>query len=956
MNSLEYETSKRYCIRKTHVVIICVVVVAVGLIVGLSVGLTRSCKTSEQSGQTPTIPGSASSTSGPSTLAPQEASLCPASTDESGPWTSFRLPTHINPVHYDLEVKPVMEEDTYTGTVTIHINVTQSSKYLWLHLRETWITEPFPTLKKSSGEEVPVTQCFEYTAQEYVVIELEEELPPNDGDSTYLLTMNFKGWLNGSLVGFYRTTYTEDGVTKSIAATDHEPTDARKSFPCFDEPNKKATFTISIVHPKEYSAISNMPVEKEEQVDDEWNRTIFMKSVPMSTYLVAFAVHQFTSVDRTSARGIPLKIYVQPLERHTAEYAANITKIVFDYYEEYFAMNYSLPKLDKIAIPDFGTGAMENWGLITYRETNLLYDPEESASSNQQRVAAVIAHELVHQWFGNIVTMDWWDDLWLNEGFASFFEFLGVNHAEDDWQMLDQILLEDVLPVQEDDSLISSHPIVVDVTTPDEITSVFDGISYSKGASILRMVRDWITPEKFQLGCQQYLKKHEFKNAKTDDFWAALEEASNKPVKEVMDTWTRQMGYPVLTVGDNWVLKQSRFLLDPQADPSQPTSDFGYKWNIPIRWSEGDNNSSVAFYNASETEGIILDSSSTGSSFLKINPDHIGFYRVNYEVSTWNTIATELLSNHLAFSSGDRASFFDDAFALSRANHLDYRVSLNLTLYLNNENDYLTWDRVISALSYITSMLEDDTELYPLLKEYVRSKVKPVADSLKWEDEGGHLEKLLRASVLGLACKVGDTDALNNASELFMKWQEGTSQPVNLRLLVYRYGMQNSGDEDSWNYMLSKYQTTTLAQEKEKLLYGLASVNNVTLLSRYLELLKDTELIKTQDVFTVIQYISYNSYGKYMAWDWIRLNWEYLVDRFTLNNRNLGRIVTIAEPFNTEFQLWQIETFFNKYPEAGAGASARENVLETVKNNIEWLKLHRENIKEWLLYATSTDN
>ncbi|XP_001363921.2 glutamyl aminopeptidase [Monodelphis domestica] len=957
MNSLEYETPKRYCIRKKHVAIICAVVVAVGLIVGLSVGLTRSCNTSEDSGQTPTVPGSTTpGTPGPSALPPPQDSPCPASADESGQWTSFRLPTYINPVHYDLEVKPLMEEDTYTGTVTIHINVTEPTKHLWLHLRETWITKPSPVLKKSSGEEIPLKKCFEYKKQEYVVIEAEEELPPTDGGSTYHLTMNFQGWLNGSLVGFYRTTYTENGITKSIAATDHEPTDARKTFPCFDEPNKKATYTISIVHPKEYSALSNMPVQRMEDLDDKWNRTVFIKSVPMSTYLVCFAVHQFDYVEKFSDKGIPLRIYVQPLQKHTAEYAANITKTVFDYFEKYFAMDYALPKLDKIAIPDFGTGAMENWGLITYRETNLLYDPEESASSNKQRVATVVAHELVHQWFGNIVTMDWWEDLWLNEGFASFFEFLGVNEAEKNWQMRNQMLLEDVLPVQEEDSLMSSHPIVVTVTTPDEITSVFDGISYSKGASILRMLEDWITPQNFQLGCQRYLENYKFKNAKTDDFWEALKQASGKPVKEVMDTWTRQMGYPVLSVQANSLLKQARFLLDPNADPSQPPSELGYTWNIPVRWTEG-NEMNITFYNRTEKEGIILNSTgSSGNIFQKINPDHIGFYRVNYQESAWESIANDLLNNHTIFSSGDRASFFDDAFALSRANLLNYHFPLNLTLYLKSENDYLTWQRVISALSYMTSMLEDDRELYPMLKEYLQGRVKPVADALGWKDEGEHLEKLLRASVLGLACKMGDPDALNNASELFKKWQNGDRQPVNLRLLVYRYGMQFSGDEASWNYTLQKYQNTTLAQEKEKLLYGLASVNNITLLSRYLELLKDSNFIKSQDVFTVIRYISYNSYGKYMAWDWIRFNWEYLVNRFTLNDRNLGRIVTIAEPFNTEFQLWQIEMFFKKYPEAGAGAASRQKVLETVKNNIKWLKLHREEIKDWLLYAISRND
>uniref|UniRef100_A0A2R8M6Z0 Aminopeptidase n=1 Tax=Callithrix jacchus TaxID=9483 RepID=A0A2R8M6Z0_CALJA len=902
MNFAEGEGSKRYCIRTKHVAILCAVVVGVGLIVGLAVGLTRSCGSMGDGGAATALAPShqPSSTASPSGPPAQDQGICPASEDESGQWKNFRLPDFINPVHYDLHVKPLLEQDTYTGTVSISINLSAPTRHLWLHLRETRITQ-LPVLKRPSGDQVQVRRCFEYKPQEYVVLEAEEELTPSGGDGLYLLTMEFAGWLNGSLVGFYRTTYTENGQVKSIAATDHEPTDARKSFPCFDEPNKKATYTISITHPKEYGALSNMPVAKEESVDDKWNRTTFEKSVPMSTYLVCFAVHQFHPVKRISNSGKPLTIYVQPEQKHTAEYAANITKSVFDYFEEYFGMNYSLPKLDKIAIPDFGTGAMENWGLITYRETNLLYDPEESASSNQQRVATVVAHELVHQWFGNIVTMDWWEDLWLNEGFASFFEFLGVNHAEKDWQMRDQMLLEDVLPVQEDDSLMSSHPIVVTVTTPAEITSVFDGISYSKGASILRMLEDWIQPENFRKGCQMYLEKYKFKNAKTDDFWGSLEEASRLPVKEVMDSWTRQMGYPVLNVNGVQNITQKRFLLDSRANPSQPPSDLGYTWNIPVKWTE-DNISSSVLFNRSEKEGITLNSSNpSGNAFLKINPDHIGFYRVNYEVATWDSIATKLSLNHKNFSSADRASLIDDAFALARAQLLDYKVPLNLTKYLRKEEDFLPWQRVISAVTYIISMFEDDKELYPMIEEYFRVQVKPIADSLGWNDTGDHLTKLLRSSVLGFACKMGDREALENASLLFEQWLTGTERvPVNLRLLVYRYGMQNSGNETSWNYTLEQYQKTSLAQEKEKLLYGLASVRNVTLLSRY-----------------------------------------------TLNDRNLGRIVTIAEPFNTEMQLWQMESFFAKYPQAGAGEKPREQVLETVKNNIEWLKQHRNTIRDW---------
>ncbi|NWI91791.1 AMPE aminopeptidase, partial [Pitta sordida] len=936
----EDEKSTRYCMKTKHVAIICGVVVVVGLAVGLGVGLSRpKCQ------QSPDQPA----TDKPTTdQPPPPMGPCPPKEDETGEWRHFRLPSYVKPVHYDLEIKPEMERDIYSGTVSISIALEKPTSYLWLHLRETKITE-MPTLQKSSGQQIALNECFEYKPQEYIVMKAAAELPVANETDLYILTLKFQGWLNGSLVGFYRTTYTENGQIKSIAATDHEPTDARKSFPCFDEPNKKATYNISIIHQDEYQALSNMPVQQTVQLGDGWSRTTFKKSVPMSTYLVCFAVHQFAWVERISASGKPLRVYAQPQQIHTAQYAANVTEIIFNFFEEYFNLDYSLPKLDKIAIPDFGTGAMENWGLITYRETNLLYDPQESATSNKQRVAAVIAHELVHQWFGNIVTMDWWDDLWLNEGFASYFEFLGANAAEPEWQMLEQVLIDDVLPVLKDDSLLSSHPIVVDVSSPAEITSVFDGISYSKGASILRMIQDWITPELFQKGCQVYLQKYHFQNAKTQQFWEALEEASNKPVKEVMDTWTRQMGYPVLEMRNQSLFTQKRFVLDANANASHPPSDLEYKWNIPVKWKHG-NSTNYILYNASEPTGIEIETSS--DTFVNINPDHIGFYRVNYDSENWAKLSTLLSLDHKNFSAADRAGILDDAFSLARPGLVHYSVPLNLTKYLRNEREYLPWNRAISAVTYLANMFEDDKNIYPIFQKYFRSLVKPTVDQLRWDDSGGHLDRLLRASVLDFACSMNDTESLNNASELFDRWLQGEvlyfSIAANLRLIVYRYGMQNSGNETSWNYMFNKYQTTTLAQEKEKLLYGLASVKNITLLDRYLKYIYNTSLIKSQDVFTVLRYISYNTYGKTMAWDWIRLNWQYLVDRFTINDRNLGRIVTITQNFNTELQLWQMENFFEKYPNAGAGELPRSQSLEQVKSNIEWLKENKEEIQKWL--------
>ncbi|CAF93866.1 unnamed protein product, partial [Tetraodon nigroviridis] len=500
---------------------------------------------------------------------------------------------------------------------------------------------------------------------------------------------------------------------RKIAATDHEPTDARKSFPCFDEPNKKATYNISITHDSSYKALSNMPKESSENLPRNKTKTSFQKSVPMSTYLVCFAVHEFTFVEKTSAKGIPLQIFLQTIQLHLVTFISYIRPFEDSHYADVALVWFHF--LDKIAIPDFGTGAMENWGLITYRETNLLYDEQESSSYNKQRVASVIAHELVHQWFGNIVTMDWWDDLWLNEGFASFFEYVGVEEAEKDWEMRDIMIIDDVLPVMVDDALLSSHPIIVNVSTPAEITSVFDSISYSK--------------------------------------------------------------------------------------------------------------------------------------------------------------------------------------------------------------------------------------------KLFRSHVKSISKELGWEDTGTQTERLLRETVLSIACQMGDEETLKEASRLFEQWIRGSLSkvPVNLRLLVYRYGMKMNSTEDNWNIVYERYKNTSLAQERDKLLYGLASVENVTLLNRLLEATKNENVVRSQDLFTVVRYVSYNPLGQSMAWDWTTLNWDYLVKRYTINDRNLGRLLNqITTTYNTELQIWKMEHFFALTPDSGAGKMPRQQALETVRNNIEWIQRNKAEIKGWL--------
>lgn len=868
--------------------------------------------------------------------------------------SKYRLPTNVKPSVYDLYLYPDLETGLFKGKIVITADILEPTSTLVLNSNKLNITSA-----TFQGEPADVK-----TETKYEIITISKRDGNNFTTSSgTTLTIDFSGDMKNRIVGLYTSRYTsEEGTSTTIATSKFEPTYARQAFPCFDEPNMKAKYIVHLLKPKteNYIALSNYPVAKTESYDDNNDLVTFDETVSMSTYLSCFIVSDFVHTATTfnnNGSQIPLKVYASPGNLEKTTYAGDVAKKVIEYYVDYFGIPYPLPKLDMVAIPDFVSGAMEHWGLVTYRETALLYTNMTHSSANKQRVATVVAHELAHSWFGNLVTMDWWNDLWLNEGFARYIEYKGAHAAEPTWDMLSQFLfnLHSVLSL---DATLSSHPIVVNVTTPDEITSIFDTISYNKGSSVLRMLEDVVGPTIFQKGVTNYLNKYAYGNAITKNLLDEIQEVMGSAfdVCEMMDTFTQQMGYPVLnakydSASDTYTLTQKRFLKDPNAtyDSNVP---FKYKWTVPITYitNLGKSEDRILFlYN----QGSITVKKPTGATWLKFNYDQVGYYRVNYEEAEWQ----KLLNIYTSLPVTDRGHLLEETFSLAEAGLLPYSIPLDLTRHLSSESDYIPWSVASSKLGEISLYLRESS-YNTSYKNYIRDIVSNAYSKFTWTEgpNDSHLTRLARVSVLSLACSSDHAECLSQAEEKFNTWITVSTQPLSqdLRGIVYKYGMVNA-NEETWNKLLEVYLKETDATEKLKLLNGLANINDVTILARLLELAKNETVVRGQDYFTLLGYISGNKAGTDLVWDYVRDHWEYLVDRFTLNDRYLGSMIrTVTARFATQQRLTEMQEFFAKYPDAGAGASSRVSALEGVRQNIAWLAKYKASVESWIQSVTES--
>uniref|UniRef100_A0A8C1K173 Aminopeptidase n=1 Tax=Cyprinus carpio TaxID=7962 RepID=A0A8C1K173_CYPCA len=851
--------------------------------------------------------------------------LLPSTGTPAEPWNEHRLPDTLVPDYYNITLWPRLQPNihglfVFTGNSSLVFKCLRETDLILIHANKLNLTSTDGYVAKLFALGISVAPSIQKTwmqeTTQYLVIQLKGKLKAGE---LYELYTEFVGELADDLAGFYRSEYEENGEKKIVATSQMHPTHARKTFPCFDEPAMRAVFYITLIHDRGTVALSNgMEIEKADTVLDGQPVTVttFEPTKNMSSYLLALVVSDYTNV--TSANDTLIRIWARKkaIEDGHGDYALNITGPILKFFENYYSVPYPLSKSDQIALPDFYFGAMENWGLVTYRETNLLYDPVISSNANKERTATIIAHELAHMWFGNLVTLKWWNEVWLNEGFASYVSYLGADFAEPSWNVKDLIILKDVHRAFAVDALASSHPLSSkeeDIIKPEQITEQFDTVSYSKGASVLRMLSDFLTEPVFVQGLNTYLTTFAYQNTVGEDLWNHLQTAVDKTgtvlplsVKEIMDRWVLQMGFPVVIINTTTgQVSQMHFLLDPET---------------------------------------------TLESYLS--------RLVNYDTENWERLLNQLTENHEVIPVINRAQIVDDAFNLARAKIIPVTLALKTTKYLSKERDYMPWQSALNNLDYFYLMFTQ-TEVYEFLQNYTRKQVTPLFEHFKTITEDwshvptGHTDQYNQVNAIRFACSTGVDECQNLTTSWYRQWMDQTNHnPIhpNLRSTVYCSAIA-SGGGDEWDFGWLMFKNA-IGIEADKLMSALACAKDTKLLERYLGYTLDASMIRKQDASSVIVYIASNPDGQTLAWDFVRRNWVYMFTEYGVGSFNFASLISgITKTFSTESELEQLLQFKSDNSEIGfgSGTAALEQAIEKTKANIKWVAENQREITDWLM-------
>ncbi len=818
---------------------------------------------------------------------------------------THRLPTHVKPERYEVMLKPDLKNFTFEGEETIYLTLEKSIKEITLHSAEIKIKSAEWVHK---SQEVWAGKIKYNLKTETATFSFKKSLEKGKGE----LRLKFTGILNDKMRGFYRSKYGED---KHLATTQFESTDARRAFPSFDEPSQKAIFDVTLMIPKGTVAISNTIESEVLEHESGYQVVKFVPTPRMSTYLLAFIVGDFEYIEGKTSDGVLVRVFTTPGKKHQAKFALDVAIKSLEFYNNYFGIDYPLPVLDMIAIPDFAAGAMENWGAVTYRESTILIDEINSSVGNKQWVAMVIAHELAHQWFGNLVTMKWWTHLWLNEGFASFIEYLAIDHIFPEWDIWTQFVGTELSDAFSLDALNNTHPIEVEVGNPAEISEIFDRVSYSKGASILRMLWKYLGEKDFQKGLQHYLKKHAYGNAETEDLWNALEKVSGKPVAKVMANWTSKSGHPLVRVqvtGDRLKLTQSRFFSSPIS--KKEIRDLTI-WSIPLN-------------------GKLMDKKTMNipNTSAKLNTGEVSFVRVDYPKNY-----LQKLTN---LSAPDRLGLIRDSFDLAQSGNSPTTLALDLALSYKNEEDYTVWGSLTAHLAQLDSLLAMEP-FYTDFQKYGREIYSLIAKKIGWEKrkEEKHTDVLLRGIVLNMLGGFGDTGTIKKAQSIF-----GKKVDPDLKGVVYNLVAEN-GDLSEFNTLIKMYKEEGNQQEKDRLGRSLGKFKSKAILGKTLEF-SISKHVRFQNTLGIIASVWHNSRGRYLAWEFVKINWKMLKERYA-GGHYFTRVFGPAGEFTKVSDAKDIESFVKKNPTPEAKRTIAQ-ALEQIYSNVEWLKRDKEKIKNML--------
>ena len=827
----------------------------------------------------------------------------------------YRLPTSVTPAHYDIELDVDLAGHRFTGSVGVDVTVTETIDALVLNAAELEIDEAW--LQVGDRRVAARVELDEET--ERATLALDE--PVAAGAAR--VELRFRGELNDKLRGFYRTTYTDpEGVTQTAASTQFEATHARRAFPCWDEPALKATFAVTLVVPAGQLAISNASEIDRRDGADGRTTFRFATTMVMSTYLVAFVVGPFEATPPIDVRGVPLRIVHPRGQGHLVDFALETGRFGLEYFADYYGIAYPGDKLDMVAVPDFAFGAMENLGCITFREVLLLIDPATTTQPEMQRVADVVFHELAHMWFGDLVTMRWWNGLWLNEAFATFMEMKCTDAFRPPWARWVDFGLSRS-GAFDTDSLAATRPIEFEVISPDDAEGMFDILTYDKGAAVLRMIEQYLGEEAFRAGVRKYLVEHSYGNTETTDLWDAIEAETGQPVRAVADSWIFQGGYPLVKLAQRSAttieLSQQRFRYDGGSTDA--------RWHVPLLVDTTAGDVTTRHRVLLGDEPVVLDAGGEIVSALGNAGGH-GFYRMTYDDELRAALVARA-QDHL--QPIERYALVDDAFAAMQAGQLGALDFLGMVRGLVDDDDLSVWQRMRAGLTALSRLLDgDDLARYQAL---VRDLAGPALDIAGWEPAAGESDRQreLRALLLGLVAVTGnDAKAQERAIAMHGRLvaQPGSVDP-SLGAAAATVVATRGGSED-YELFLQLSESAPTPQGRRRYLYALADFRDPALVERTARRCLSAE-VRTQDAPYLLGQLLGNRYAARATWAFVVENWDAINDAFPSNT--IVRMLSTVPTFTDADLAAEVRAFFDSHPVPQA-AKTLAQILEKLAVNV----------------------